>query len=394
MFIDYFINNILNHLYSLICIYLDLNLEEYTSGKKNNNTNYNNNINNTANDIENINDKIKEGYLYIGGKNISIAIEANKNLYLEEPKKEKIYIFKKIRLNNNMEGVYVKIKNDAYENMLAITDWIYPEPEQIFGYIYTIKTYIGLFLIFCSIPFKYIANNEKMYISLKKFLEKEYLNVPEISNKNIFLIYGDFEIALVIIRFVIFIIAFLFFTLLLFKRVFYGGYVIFKLIKISNILCYSFIWLNIIIFILNFLLSIFAFLCDFVDFQLKYVYKNYEDHTNVFYIQAFFTVLSLGCIIFIIVNINQLRKDLLQIANDLDNLHTIKKNEEKEIELKYIGLDSKYYTLNEIQIEDHPRYLYYNLKLNEQNEEGLTVYNRNAIIEDNIDVISEIRINN
>lgn len=93
-------------------------------------------------------------------------------------------------------------------------------------------------------------------------------------------------------------------------------------------------------------------------------------------------------------NINQLRKDLLQIANDLDNLHTIKKNEEKEIELKYIGLDSKYYTLNEIQIEDHPRYLYYNLKLNEQNEEGLTVYNRNAIIEDNIDVISEIRINN
>lgn len=170
IFILIFIFSITYNFEFLLLFYLDLNFEENANDKKDNN-----NIDNAIkDDFNNIDEKIKKGYLFIGGKNIPIKIKTNKNLYLEQSKTGNINIFKQIKLDNiREEFVYIKIKNDAYENMLAITDWIITEPEKIYGKIYEIVKIIGSFLILFSIPLNFHANDEVVYIELKELLKKK-----------------------------------------------------------------------------------------------------------------------------------------------------------------------------------------------------------------------------
>jgi len=347
----------------LLSLYLDLNFEGYIN-KKENNSNGGNNINDVANDMDNINDKIKEGYLFIGKRNIPITIKTNKNLYLEEPNKKKIYIFKLIKLNDIKEDyVYIKVKNNAYENMLASSDWIFPGKEKFYEKVYDIVKIIGFFIILYSIPFIFLVNNFNFYHELKGLLKLGYFNIPNIKYKKIFIIYGNYEKSFTIIRLIIYIIVLLIFIAILFKRIICGGYMIYKLLKKANVLLHLLNILNVFIFILHCFLWIFAF-----------IYSAYE----LFNFQRYFTIFCLLYIIYAFIKINALRKDFVMILIDLDNLE---KEEKKENEIKFQGFDSKIYFLKEIKIQGHPRYLYYNFKLKDENND-VTIYNREKDLND------------
>jgi len=368
---------ILYYLQFLLSLYLDLNLEEYINEKGNNN-NGGNNINDVTNDIDNINDKIKKGYLFIGKKNIPITIKTNKNLYLEEPNKKKIYKFKRIKLNNIKEDfVYIKVKNNAYENMLASSNWIFPGKEKFYSKVYDILKIIDFFIILFSVPLVFLANNNEAYNELRFLFKKEYFNAKY---KNIFIIYGDYEKSFTIIRLIIYIIVFVIIMAILFKRIFYGGKIIYKLLKNANILLHLLNILNVIIFILHCVLWIFALICKDIESKLE-EYISYRYHVSLSF-QKYYTIFCLLYMIYAFIKINSLRKDFVMILTDLDNLQKEKKKEnENENEIKYRGLDSNIYILKEITIQGHPRYLYYNFNLENENN-CVTIHNKEKELND------------
>jgi len=331
----------------LICFYMDLNnLEEI--------------INNDTRDNINEFNKIKTGYLFINYKNIEVDVIANKNLYLVENKQtqndheNKIYEFKKIRSNKTAPEfeAYIKIKNDAIQNMLSITDWRYlikPESEKIYRKLDKLLMLIGLLIILFTPPLYFHAKDEEFYNILRKNIKN-----------NIFKIYGDFEYAFSIIRYLMYIIIVAALLLLMFKRIFYGGYVIYKLLRYSNIICYSLISFNLIIVILNILLIIFSVICNSI--LLDFIKKNNieKNYTKVFYLQNYYSYFCLVDIIVIIYKINSFRKMLVILKNDIDNLN-ITENGENENEFQFKGLDGKNYILKEFKVNPHPGYLYYKL---------------------------------
>ena len=356
------------HYYGLkntIYFYMDLNYEVKTDN------------NNNARDNRNKNNIIKTGYLFINYNNIEVDVKANKNLYLEENNQSqndqanKLYEFKQIRSNNISPDIdiYIKIKNNAYRNMLSITDWRYgfeAKPEKIYKKLDKLLIYIGLLNILLTPPLYFHAKDEEFYNRIR-----------EIIDNNIFKIYGDFEYAFSIIRYVIYIIICVVLLLLMLKRIFYGGYMIYKLLKYSNIICHSLNIYNLIIIILNILLIIFSIKCNKTQsdfFQKNNITNNY---TKVFYIQHYYSYFCLVDIIFIIYKINSFRKGLVKLKNDIDNM-CVTENEGTENEFQFKGLDSKNYILKEFIINRHPRYLYYNLSNLDNDINANTNINKNS----------------
>ena len=239
---------------------------------------------------------------------------ANKNLYLkEENRKDKKYLFKQIKLNN--QDVYIVIKNDAYENMLSITDWRYPDPEELYEMFHEITSKIGFFILVYILPIFFHANDEELYLELRKLLQKGLF--PKIRYKNIYIAYGNFEKVFTEIRVSIYIIILIFFIVILIKRIFYGGYIIYKLIKYTKFIFFSLIALNIIIFIINLILVVFSSDCLITESDYK-MYNTDFNHTNIFYIQEFYGGFCEFYFFFLFYSFYKLTKKLIGIKNDLD----------------------------------------------------------------------------
>ena len=368
---------------SVITIYLDLNYEE------NKNKKYKIKQNDDINDnyryaINHEKDKIKGSYLFIGGKNENVTINSSKSIYLEESieknKKsaEKLYEFKQIRLNRITDHyLYILIKNDAYKNMLSITDWRFNQPEELYDNLSTIVLLISSLIILFSVPLYFHANDEQFYFVLKAILKKD--TSTDISYKGIFMAYGDFEKSFVIIRFSLYILIDLGFILLMIKRVFYGGYIIIKLLNYSNKIFISLNILNVIIMILNIILIVFSIMCNTTELQIRQKYDYKTLHTNVFYIQHYYSYFCLIDMIIIIYKINCIRKIILAIKNDFDSLEKNEKKEDDKYEYQFTGLDSKVHTLYEVQVEGHPRHLYYNIKDINQNSNNENIIDNKII---------------
>ena len=363
-----------------ICFYMDLNYEERQRNKG-------------PRDNINENDKIKKGYLFINNSNFEVDVKANKNLYLEENNQSKngheniVYEFKQIKSNNILdEFIYIRIKNDAYQNMLSITDWRYgrdAKPEQIYKKLDKLLLNIGLLIILLTPPLFFHAKDEEFYNVFRKIIKN-----------NIYKIYGDFELAFSLIRYIIYIIIFVALLSLMFKRIFYGGYMIYKLLKYSNIICHFVNIYNLMIIIFNIILIIFSVKCNSI--QSDFIKKNNKtgNYTNVFYFQHYYSYYCLVSIIVIIYKINGFRKVLIKLKNDLDHLYETQ-NEETEIEFQFAGLDCNNYILKEFMVSGHPRYLYYNLfSFNNDNNTGININNINNDINTNNNINNDINTNN
>ena len=183
--------------------------------------------------------------------------------------------------------------------------------------------------------------------------------------------------------------------LLMLKRIIYGGYMIYKLLNYSNIICQYLNIYNLIIIILNILLIILSIKSNNVQYEF-FTKNNIEDkYTKVFYIQHYYSYFCLIDIIYIMYKINVFRKNLVKLKSDLDNIF-ITQNEEIENEFQFAGLDCKKYVLREFIVKGHPRYLYYKLTNNPDdiNNDDNNVINKN-IINNNISnkISDEIRTN-
>ena len=164
--------------------YLNLNIDNQSFNDRQTNTNENATMdtNNKLNEIEdnninNENDKIKITRAIIGTYKTNIKIKINQNI-----EKIKIkYKFKLILIEGiNDNYIFIKIKNLAIENMLAISDWEYPQIDSIFLNLYNSFKYT-LLILFFSIPMNlFHVKNEPYYYQILYFIENANYEKSEI----------------------------------------------------------------------------------------------------------------------------------------------------------------------------------------------------------------------
>ena len=204
-------------------------------------------------------------------------------------------------------------------------------------------------------------------------------------NREIFILFGNLEIVVSELRFYYYLIICIILLLLMYKRIKYGGKLLYNFKYLFILSIVSFI-INIIMLLLSLIIAIFGYLCKIteLDFRTKMSYS--QTHTNIFYIHFAWNILYSLNIIELCFKSGKLIKYIRKTKNDYNSLYKYEGNEESENQFIYIGKDFEHYILYEIRIEGLPKYLFYSLKpinINEiQNERNND--NNNIEISNNI----------
>ena len=313
------------------------------------------------------NERTKKKTVRINNNNVEFEIQANQVTYLERVgQNDKIYKFKKVKINNiTNDYIYLFLNNKAIDDQLSITDWEFPIFNELFLKLAKIANLIYA-IYFISIPlFKLHLNNEMIYFSSANM----YSSLMGISDDTIkkptfygvYSSYGTFELGTTNSRFALYTVALFFILLSMGKRIIYGGYTRPIIILICFIVSAVFVLENIIYVILSFLMilfSVFSVVC-FYDMN-----DNPDDIIQAkFYLQAILNIIIFSICIRLLIDSIQLTTMLNKLRKEYSHLNDgIEPEEQEKIKgFKYKGLDNLSHILNEMEIEGHPRYTYYNI---------------------------------
>ena len=348
------------------------------------------------------NEKTKKKTLRIKEKNFESEIQSNQVTYLQRVgQNDKIYKFKKIKINELANDfIYLFLNNKAIEDQLSITDWEFPIFNELFLKLAKIA-YLIYGLLFTSIPlFQLHLNKEYNYFISANYYSSTIMGISfDSSSKkpmfySVYSSYGSFEFGTTRSRFSLYIVALFIILLCMGKRIIYGGYTRPIMILICFIASAIFIIENIIYVILSFLMilfSIFSLVC-FYDINSNNSYPD-EIIQAKLYVQTILNIIIFALCIRILIDNIQLTIMLNKLRKEYNCLNdgTESEDQEKIEGFQYYGLDNLPHILKEIQIEGHPRYIYYNLygkagqvipQIREENDNNA---DRNSV---------EIRINN
>ena len=321
-------------------------------------------------DKENIvKEEVKKKTIYKKDKSFNIEVKANQILYLEEKivgKEINTYTrFKQVRINGNNNFFYVRLDNKGINDILSFTDWEFPDLNEIFQKLGSISKLI-YGVLFMSIPLlKMHISTELIYTLL---VEAYYSTGLQGSKKpkyfDIFMLYGDFEKSFTESRFALLTISLFFILLIMLKRIYLGGFskYIFSLISF------------IASFFLIFEILIFIFLSLFLALLTIFSLVSYYDtFTEVFYdmipaklfIQLFVNIIITVLLIKLLSENIRLSSSLNIIRIEVKNLYNsiTLPNEAVKPGYQYKSIEEpdKQLYLGEVQLEGHPRYLFYTL---------------------------------
>ena len=301
--------------------------------------------------------------MFLNDKNtVNMEIKSNKNLYLEETNSKKCYKFKKVLLKNIENNfIYIKMENKSIINTLSLTDFQYPDLNEIFDKLSNFASTISVTLVILFICLKININQFNEYITLRENIKKTF---PYLNFKNIFIFYGNFENNLVKSGLSLYIITLVIILFFILKRFYFGGFSKPLFIDISFILCIIFIILNGIYIFLYFLSMIFGCFSFYVSFAAHTPNEKQSGWNYcIIHLLVFFTILF-GISISLFVKSMRFMESVREIKKDLQKLNNdISLNENDIIkEIVYIGLDLKQHILEEYKIHNHPRNLYYKIK--------------------------------
>ena len=318
-------------------------------------------------------EKIKSKKIYKNDQTLNIKIKANQMLYIKKQDTNDIIKFKQIKIdglninNINMNDfIYIKLDNAAIIDILSLTDWEYPDLNEIFKKLGNISEYIyGILSIFIAL-FKMHISKEQTYAYMVS-MYKNNIQIYEEKPKyyDVFILYGSFEKVSTEIRFSFYIITLFIILLLLLKRIYFGGFSKYIFSLISFIASFVFLLENIIFIILTFILIIITIisLMSYND-----IFKDSkEDMIQAkLYVQLFMNMIIEGLIgklfydnIKLIKILNIIRTELYDFYNNIKNNN----NEGIKEEFQFKGLEEneKQYYLSEIYIEGQPNFLFYNI---------------------------------
>ena len=348
-------------------------------------------------DLNNV--KIKAKKLDINNKTLDIEVKANQILFIKEIGSNTFYKFKEMKIEGETNNfIHVRLDNEAIIDILSFTDWDYSYFNDIFLKLAKISKFIYGILIVSIASFKMHISNEINYILIKEI----YLDLDENKPKfyDVFIMYGSLEKGFSETRFSLYIISLFFILLFMLKRVYFGGFSKYTFSLISFIFSSFFILLNLIFTLLSFIMlvvTIFSLVSYFDGF------KDLKEDMIIMklFIQIALNICILGIILPLLMNTIHLTISLNKIRNEVSNLSNNKTSEELDIKkgFKYKGLDFQDHILNELQLEGHPRYLYYTLDNNQnnlpENTQLINIHNNNKdkTIEDNQNTITRVQNN-
>ena len=321
-------------------------------------------------DKENIvKEEVKKKTIYKKDKSFNIEVKANQILYLEEKivgKEINTYTrFKQVRINGNNNFFYVRLDNKGINDILSFTDWEFPDLNEIFQKLGSISKLI-YGVLFMSIPLlKMHISTELIYTLL---VEAYYSTGLQGSKKpkyfDIFMLYGDFEKSFTESRFALLTISLFFILLIMLKRIYLGGFSKYIFSLISFIASFFLILENLIFIFLS------LFLALLTIFSLV---SYYDTFTEVFYdmipaklfIQLFVNIIITVLLIKLLSENIRLSSSLNIIRIEVKNLYNsiTLPNEAVKPGYQYKSIEEpdKQLYLGEVQLEGHPRYLFYTL---------------------------------
>ena len=316
-------------------------------------------------------EKIKSKSIYINNQKLNIDVRANQILYLKEKETKKICKFKQIKIDGLLKDrndfVYIRLDNKAIINILSFTDWEYPDLNEIFLKLGKIAKFLYGVLFISIALFKMHISKESNYallVSMDKNQNNQNIDSEKPRFYDVFIMYGQLEKSITESRFALYIISLFFILLFMLKMIYFGGFSKYIFSLISFICSFVFILVNMIYFVLTFILILLSI------FSLVGYYNIFEnDNDNMIQskllIQLFLNIAIFGLMIrifidnvYLIFSLNQIRKEVYNLNNNISS-----ENQQIRKGFQYKGLDdnTKQYYLNELIIEGHPRYLYYDL---------------------------------
>ena len=374
-----------------------INCSEDNKINNKNINNENNNINDENNNIYNENNNVKDDKnenvldnikLSILDKDYNAHIKMNEGLFLKELCSDNIYKFLKIKIDTiSNEYIYLKLGINCITDQVSIGEWDYPMINDTFIQVSSLCKQIYA-LLFLSIPlFQFHVQDETDYI--KNISNLSNLNMIRFNNPlyiekkpefySIFAYYGIYEKGLNISRFVIYTINIVILLLFMLYRIYFGGFKKPKLYIASLIVSICFIFQNISMNILNFLLLIFTGL-SISSYYNGFAYLKDDMIQAKLIIQSIFIVPIFAINMSILICSIKLGLHLKDIIKDLnENIKENMKNQEKpQKEIKYISLNGNICTLKEIIDQRLQRNIYYRQNMNNQPiEENRVLYENN-----------------
>ena len=312
-------------------------------------------------------EKIKSKKIYRKEQTLNIKIKANQMLYLKNQDTNDIIKFKQIKIdglniNNMNDFIYIKLNNKAIIDLLSLTDWEYPDLNEIFIKLGNISKYIYGILFILIALFRMHISKEQTYsymVAINKSHMQKY--AENIKYYDVFIMYGGFEKVSSEIRFSFYFITLFLILLLLLKRIYFGGFSKYIFSLISFIASFVFLLENFIFIILSFILIIITIL-SLISYNDIFKFSKEDMIQAKLYIQLFMNIIIIGLIIKIFIDNIKLIKILNIIRNELYNYYdNIKDNKKEEFQYKGLEENEKQYYLSEIYIENQPNYLFYNI---------------------------------
>ena len=317
-------------------------------------------------------EQIKSKKIYKNDQELNIKIKVNKMLYLKKQDTNDIIKFKQIKIDglniNNIDNfIYIKLANKVIIDLLSLTDWEYPDLNEIFIKLGNITKFIYIILFISICLFKMHISKEQKYsymVSMNKIKMQIFEEKPKYYD--VFLMYGGFEKVSTEIRFSFYIISLFIILLLLLKRIYFGDFSKYIFSLISFFASFVFLLINIIFIFLSFILIIITII-TLVSYNNIFKDTKEEMIQAKLYIQFFMNIVIEGLIIKIFIDNIKLVKILIIIRKELydfyNNIKNDNKNEEIKEEFQFKGLEEneKQYYLSEIYLENQPNYLFYNI---------------------------------
>ena len=315
-------------------------------------------------------DKIKTKSIFIGNQDINIQINLNKCLYLKDLSQEgKTYEFRQILLENiRNDFIYINVENKSVQNMLSISNWKYPNMDPMINYLKPLARLIFISMIIIYVPTLFHINDLFPYQTLTKSFN--HYKPEKVKFIPIFTIVGNFENGITTSRFYVYIIIIVELLLIIFRRLYFGGFSRLLYLNLSFVLSIILFIINLIYLVLTLCLTIFLILgvITVMDY-LKVTSQVKTDRDTLMLVYIFIMHISLNAsflgemvkpsltqLIELFSYINDIKKDLLKLNET---------NELGKTEFQYNGLDSNPHKLTEVIIPGHPRYLYYSLNNND-----------------------------
>lgn len=315
------------------------------------------------------NELIKNTSMYVNGQSYNIQVKVNQILRLEEVRTKRLYKFKEIKIEGVTDNfIYVRLDNKAITDILSFTDWEYPDLNEIFMKLGEIASLI-YGILFVSLPlFKLHLNDEPNYVTIST----TYNSIPSFGSSDrkitflsVFTMYGSFEFSVNNTRFSTNVIDLAFILFFMLKRIYFGGFKRTIMIIICFILTIIFVLDNIVNLILSFLMILFS-IFSIVSYYNGFKYLKDDMIQTKLFIQLFLNMSIFSMTISLLIKSIRLSMQINELRKEVDNLNNNKHSEVEEVRagFKYVGLDLNEHSIEELQIEGHPRYLYYSMNGN------------------------------